>query len=80
MSKFIAGLITFLSAYKFFLRGAGSVIELFPEGYSRKSLAKKYYFNGYISDDEAMYSDWNQVGTDLKSAINSKQFLLDKNK
>lgn len=45
---------------KDFLRGMGAVIELFPLKRDEAKLSLPQH-----SDEEALYSDWKQVGDDL---------------
>lgn len=79
MSTIFSSLKTFFISYRSFFRGAGSVIGLFPASYHRKLLSKKYCFTCYISDDQAMFADWKQVGDELKSVMATKnQFLSDR--
>ena len=58
---------------KDFARGFGSIIELFPRenNYNKGKILTKPKL--ILSDEEALRSDWQIIGNDIKQAINTEK-------
>jgi len=57
---------------KNFIRGAGSIMEIFPPIRQPEGL-KRYYYRPALTDSEALKRDWEKVGNSLKIVINRQK-------
>ncbi len=53
---------------KDFLRGMSTIFDLFPQERKKPSFSSSPFF---LNDEEALKSDWEQIGNDIGFAMDS---------
>jgi len=60
--------------WKYFWNGFGSVLEIFPINHDFDRYNNFDLMSDFESDRKALRSDWNNVGNDMRKAIDSLQY------
>lgn len=60
-----------------FLENLGSLFIILPCEDTTFHLTKKYFSNFNVSDRDEIYSDWKQVGDDMRFSLNECQPIIE---
>ncbi len=55
-----------LKWWRIFIKGLGSIFVFYPKQHDQNLFPKR---RSFVSDAEALRSDWDQVGKDMRKAI-----------
>ena len=56
-----------------FLKNIGSFFIILPSKETTFQLTKKYFNDTGVSDRDEIYSDWKQIGDDMRFSLNEYQ-------